>query len=302
MGPTASGKTEVALGLSDRFPVDLVSVDSALVYRGMDTGTAKPDRDILERYPHALVDILEPEEFYSAGDFVRDASIEIDRVHAAGRVPLLVGGTMLYFRTLIDGIAELPPAVEAVRSEIDAEAAKVGWATLHAQLAAVDPDAAARINPNDSQRIQRALEVYRVSDRTLTDWHKSTPPPRDDYRFLKFALIPEPRAMLHARIEARLDSMLAADFIAEVTRLREREGLTGSHPSMRAVGYRQIWAFLAGEYGKPEARDRALAATRQLAKRQLTWLRSEKDLFAVNPLETDALSTISTHLDGQLEA
>lgn len=302
MGPTASGKTDVAISLTERFPVDLISVDSALVYRGMDIGTAKPDRDILERYPHALVDILEPEEFYSAGEFIRDASVEIDRIHDAGRVPLLVGGTMMYFRTLVNGMAELPPAVEAVRAVIDVEAAKLGWPALHAELATVDPDAAARINPNDSQRIQRALEVYRVSDRTLTEWHKSTPAPREDYRFLKFALIPEPRGKLHARIEERLDSMLAADFIDEVSRLRDREGLTASHPSMRAVGYRQIWALLDGEYGKPEARDRALAATRQLAKRQLTWLRSEEDLIAINPLETDALGTISTHLDGQLEA
>lgn len=302
MGPTASGKTDVAIALAERFPLDLISVDSALVYRGMDTGTAKPAPELLERFPHALVDILDPEEFYSAGEFIRDATKEIDRIHDQGRVPLLVGGTMMYFRTLMNGMADLPPAVEAVRAVIDVEAEKLGWPALHAELAAIDPDAAAKINPNDSQRIQRALEVYRVSDRTLTDWHRSTPPPRPDYRFLKFALIPEPRAALHARIEERLDRMLQGDFIDEVARLRGRQNLTASHPSMRAVGYRQVWAHLDGDYGEAEARDRALAATRQLAKRQLTWLRSEADLMAVNPLETDAVVAISKRLESELEA
>lgn len=302
MGPTASGKTDVAIELSKRFPVDLISVDSALIYRGMNVGTAKPDPATLKEFPHALVDILEPEEFYSAGEFIRDASSELDKIHQRDRVPLLVGGTMMYFRTLISGMAELPPAVDAVRAVIDVEAEKLGWPALHAELAKVDPEAAERINPNDSQRIQRALEVYRVSDRTLTDWHRSTPSPRDDYRFLKFALIPEPRAALHARIEKRLDAMLEYDFIDEVRRLRERESLTASHPSMRAVGYRQVWAHLDGECDMAETRDRALAATRQLAKRQLTWLRSEPDLVAINPLETDAASTISTRLEVELEA
>ena len=302
MGPTASGKTDVAIALAERFPLDLISVDSALVYRGMDIGTAKPDPELLARFPHALVDILDPEAFYSAGEFIRDATREIDRIHERGRVPLLVGGTMMYFRTLMNGMAELPPAVEAVRAVIDVEAGKLGWPALHAELAAIDPDAAAKINPNDSQRIQRALEVYRVSDRTLTDWHRSTPAAREDYRFLKFALIPEPRAALHARIESRLDRMLAAEFIDEVMRLRERENLTSSHPSMRAVGYRQVWAHLDGDYGNAELRDRALAATRQLAKRQLTWLRSETDLIALNPLETDAVAAISIRLNRELEA
>ena len=302
MGPTASGKTDVAIGLTERFPLDLISVDSALVYRGMDIGTAKPDPEVLKRYPHALVDILDPEELYSAGEFIRDATREIDRIHKQRRVPLLVGGTMMYFRTLMQGMADLPPAVEEVRAVIDLEAEKLGWPALHAELAAVDPDAAAKINPNDSQRIQRALEVYRISDRTMTDWHQSTPAAREDRRFLKFALIPEPRAALHARIEARLDRMLEAEFIDEVLRLRGREDLTADHPSMRAVGYRQVWAHLDGDYGQAEARDRTLAATRQLAKRQLTWLRSEIDLIAINPLETDAVAAISTRLESELEA
>jgi len=302
MGPTASGKTDVAIALTERFPLDLISVDSALIYRGMDIGTAKPEPEVLKRYPHALVDILEPEEFYSAGEFIRDATREIDRIHQQGRVPLLVGGTMMYFRTLIQGMADLPPAVEAVRAVIDVEAEKLGWPALHKELAAVDPDAAAKINPNDSQRIQRALEVFRVSDRTLTDWHQSTREARADFRFLKFALVPEPRAALHARIEERLDGMLEAAFIDEVLRLRGRDQLTASHPSMRAVGYRQLWAHLDGDYGRSEARDRALAATRQLAKRQLTWLRSETGLIAINSLETDAVAAISTRLDRELEA
>ncbi len=302
MGPTASGKTEVAIELSKRFPLELVSVDSALVYRGMDIGTAKPEPAVLERFPHALVDIIDPEEMYSAGEFIRDAEREIDRIHDLGRIPLLVGGTMLYFRSLVNGMADLPPAADDVRAAIDREAEEIGWPAMHAQLAKVDPETAGRLNPNDSQRIQRALEVYRVSDRTLSDWHRTTPAPRDDYQFLKFALIPEPRAELHARIERRLDAMLDQDFVAEVARLRTREKLTSAHPSMRAVGYRQVWAHLDGECDFAEARERALAATRQLAKRQITWLRSESDLVAINPLETDPVSTISSHLEDRLKA
>jgi tRNA dimethylallyltransferase len=296
MGPTASGKTEVAIRLADDYPVDLVSVDSALIYRGMDIGTAKPTPDVLQQYPHALVDIRDPEDPYSAGDFVRDAQVEIDAAHAAGRLPLLVGGTMLYFRSLVHGIAELPEADAGARAAIDEEALARGWPSLHADLAKIDPATAARISPNDSQRIQRALEVYRVSGRSLTDWHETGRPTRADYRFIKVALIPEPRGTLHERIEARLDQMLGAGFIDEVRGLMQRESLTAQHPSMRAVGYRQIWAHLAGETSLEEARERALAATRQLAKRQLTWLRSEDNLTVLDPLETDAASAISENL------
>jgi tRNA dimethylallyltransferase len=296
MGPTASGKTEVAIRLADDYPVDLVSVDSALIYRGMDIGTAKPGPELLARYPHALVDIREPEAAYSAGDFVRDAQDVIDKAHAAGRLPLLVGGTMMYFRSLVHGIAELPEADADVRAAIDTEALDRGWPSLHAALAEIDPTTAARINPNDSQRIQRALEVYRVSGRTLSDWHDTGRPTRQDYRFFKCALIPEPRRVLHERIEARLDQMLDEGFIEELRGLMRREGLTPSHPSMRAVGYRQFWAHLAGETSLGEARQRALAATRQLAKRQLTWLRSEDDLCVVDPLESEAAGAISDYL------
>jgi tRNA dimethylallyltransferase len=296
MGPTAAGKTGIALQLADTFPLDLISVDSALVYRGMNIGTAKPDAELLSRYPHRLIDLREPEDTYSAGDFVRDAVTEIDATHASGRVPLLVGGTMMYFRSLIDGIAGLPGADLSIRAAIDDEAAKRGWPEMHRQLADIDCPAAAKINANDSQRIQRALEVYRLSGRRLSDWQEGTVPPRADYEFLKFALVPEPRAALHARIAERLDAMLEAGFIEEVKNLAARQGLSADHASMRAVGYRQYWSCLAGNIGLDEARTAALAATRQLAKRQLTWLRSESDLLIVNPLESDAFRAISSHL------
>ena len=204
---------------------------------------------------------------------------------------------MMYFRSLIDGIAELPEADAGIRQAIDEEAARVGWPAMHRELAGIDPESAARISPNDSQRLQRALEVYRISGRTLSDWHASGRPRRRDYRFIKCALIPEPRRVLHARIEARLDQMLGGGFVDEVSRLMQRGALGPGHPSMRAVGYRQVWAFLAGESPLGEARQRALAATRQLAKRQLTWLRSEDALFTVNPLETNAADAISGYLD-----
>jgi len=296
MGPTASGKTSIAMQLADNFPMDLVSVDSALVYRGMDIGAAKPDDDLLSRYPHRLINLRDPEENYSAGEFVRDAITEIDAIRSTGRIPLLVGGTMMYFRSLIGGIANLPAADKAIRSAIDAEAKLSGWPAMHRELAELDPVAAEKINPNDSQRIQRALEVYRASGRRLSDWQADTLPVRESLEFIKIALIPEPRAELHARIAVRLEDMLKSGFVDEVQRLMSRPGLTADHSSMRAVGYRQYWAHLQGEFDAGEAQSKALAATRQLAKRQLTWLRSEEDLFVVNPLETDAYATISSHL------
>ncbi len=295
MGPTASGKTEVAMRLADEFAIDLISVDSALVYRGMDIGTAKPDAATLQRYPHQLVDIREPEDAYSAGEFVREAREAIDAAHAAGRMPLLVGGTMMYFRALISGLAELPDADADVRAAINQQAAESGWPALHLQLAGIDPEAASRINENDGQRIQRALEVFRVSGRILTDWQSDTNPCAD-HTYVKVALVPEPRSELHARIEGRLDQMLDAGFLDEVTHLRERPRLTAAHSSMRAVGYRQFWHFLDGNCEFAQARSKALAATRQLAKRQLTWLRSEDDLIAANPLEVDAFAAISASL------
>ncbi|MBT8092788.1 MAG: tRNA (adenosine(37)-N6)-dimethylallyltransferase MiaA [Gammaproteobacteria bacterium] len=296
MGPTASGKTDVAISLCRRFPCDIISVDSAMVYRGMDIGTAKPDAATLRRTPHRLIDIRDPEDSYSAGDFVRDAKAEIQRSFAAGRVPLLVGGTMMYFRALTGGIAELPAADADIRRRIDANAAALGWPAVHAELADVDPDAAMRINPNDSQRIQRALEVYLASDKSLTTWQQeavATPAATD---YVKIALQVEPRALLHARIAARLQLMVESGFVDEVAALRDRPGLRGDSPAMRSVGYRQFWKHLDGDWTLAEARERALFATRQLAKRQLTWLRSEPSIIAIDALEARAVDTISKHL------
>jgi tRNA dimethylallyltransferase len=298
MGPTASGKTEVAVSLRKRFPFEIVSVDSALVYRGMDIGTAKPDAETLRRAPHHLVDLRDPEESYSAGDFVRDARQAIEAIVAIGRFPLLVGGTMMYFRALTEGIAELPAASTEIREEIDREAAGAGWPAMHDTLSAVDPVAADRIEPNDRQRIQRALEVYRVSGRSLTDWQEAAARARgkDDLSFVKLALLVEPRSLLHERIEKRLDSMLDAGFLDELRTLMRRPGLDRDGPAMRSVGYRQFWAYLAGECSFEEARYRALAATRQLAKRQITWLRAEKGLECLDPLESGIIDTISAKL------
>ena len=296
MGPTASGKTDLAIRLCKRFPCDVISVDSALVYRGMDIGTAKPDAATLARTPHRLIDFLDPEESYSAGEFVRDAYREMDDIFAAGRIPLLVGGTMMYFRALTRGIAELPGADAEIRAAIDAEAAQRGWPAMHAELQAADPQAAARIKPNDRQRIQRALEVFRASGKPLSAWQEDSAPARDDISYLKIGLNIEPRSVLHDRIARRLDVMLEQDFLAEVEKLRRRPGLTADHPSMRAVGYRQFWQHLDGDFDLDEARDRALYATRQLAKRQITWLRSETDIFLVDPLEAGVIDAISGFL------
>jgi len=304
MGPTASGKTQLALELVDRFPLDIISVDSALVYRGMDIGTAKPDPETLHRYPHRLVDIRDPEQNYSAGDFVRDATDEIRSITSAGRVPLLVGGTMMYFRALMRGIAGLPGADRLIRAELDAEAALLGWPAMHGKLEAVDSQAAARISANDSQRIQRALEVYRISGRPLSEWHAAQRSGAgvSPAGFIKFALFPEPRTLLHSRIEARLATMLANGFLDEVRGLRERPGLTSGDPSMRAVGYRQLWSHLDGEFGLDAAVERVRVATRQLAKRQLTWLRSEPETEALNPLEPRVFDTIVTSVQRRLDA
>jgi tRNA dimethylallyltransferase len=301
MGPTASGKTELALRLAEAFPLDLISVDSALVYRGMDIGTAKPDPETLQQVPHRLIDIRDPEESYSAGEFVRDAFSEIDASIERGRIPLLVGGTMMYFRALTEGIADLPEADAEIRAAIDAEAETAGWPALHAQLAAVDEGAAARINPNDSQRIQRALEVYRVSGKPLSEWQAGAGSFDRNDTFLKVAMVTDSRPLLHDRIALRLQSMLERGFVEEVETLMARPALSASHSSMRAVGYRQLWSYLEGKDTLDDARQKALAATRQLAKRQLTWIRSERQVTVVDPLATDALATISTLLLRQLE-
>lgn len=276
MGPTASGKTALACGLAERHAIDLVSVDSALVYRGMDIGTAKPDAAILSRFPHRLVDIRDPFQPYSAADFRVDALAEIGRITASGRVPLLVGGTGLYFRALERGLSPLPQADAPLRAELSSEAERMGKAHMHERLAELDPVAAARLNVNDSQRIQRALEVIRLSGRPLSGL-QGAPRQRLPFRILKLALFPRNRAPLHERIEARFDLMLAQGFVTELERLRGLEGWSAELPSMRAVGYRQGWEFLSGRASKAEFRLSAIHATRQLAKRQITWLRSELD-------------------------
>jgi tRNA dimethylallyltransferase len=294
MGPTAAGKTGFAVRLAAAMPVDVISVDSALVYRGMDIGTAKPDAATLEKVPHRLIDLREPEQSYSAGEFDCDADAEIRAILRAGRTPLLVGGTMMYFRSLIQGIADLPDADPALRAAIDAEALQKGWPALHAELERIDPEAARRISRNDSQRIQRALEVYRSSGKTLTVWQQEGSAAQNDYRFVKVALVPETRQILHERIEKRLHIMFDKGFVDEVRRLMQRPGLREDSPSMRAVGYRQVWSHLAGRLSRAEAGEKALYATRQLAKRQLTWLRSEPGLRTVDPLDAAAFDTISS--------
>jgi len=278
MGPTASGKTGLALELARALPVEIVSVDSALVYRGMDIGTAKPSAALRAEIPHHLVDLLDPAEAYSAGRFRRDALDAMRDIRARGRVPLLVGGTMLYFRALQRGLAALPQADAAVRAELDREAAARGWPALHAELRDVDPIAAARIQPADSQRIQRALEVWRLTGRPLSDLQAAGDTPLEGWRLLKLGLAPLSRAGLHQAIAARFSEMMAAGFLQEVEQLQARGDLHPGLPSIRAVGYRQLWAAVAGECAIDEAVAAAITATRRLAKRQMTWLRAESGL------------------------
>jgi tRNA dimethylallyltransferase len=276
-GPTACGKTGLALALAERVPLEIISMDSALVYRGLDIGTAKPTPATRSAVPHHLVDILDPAESYSAGRFARDAGALIDEIRARGRLPLLVGGTLLYLRALRDGLAVLPRADRAVRAELDAEAAEHGLKALHERLRRVDPAAAQRIAPSDKQRIQRALEVHALTRRPISELQRSA----DERRrpaVLSIALLPESRAELAARIERRFDAMVAAGFREEVERLRARGDLSAELPAMRAVGYRQIWAHLEGRCTWEEARAKAIVATRQYAKRQLTWLRGDRSI------------------------
>ena len=274
-GPTGAGKTDWALGLAESAPVEIVSVDSALVYRGLDIGTAKPPRALRARLPHHLIDICEPTESYSAGRFVADALRSIRDIHARGRVPLLVGGTMLYLRALLHGLAALPQADPLLRSQLNARAAQHGWPALHAELAGLDAQAAARIAPTDSQRIQRALEVCYTTGRPISQLQRATVSPLAGWPLRYWILAPRRRAVLHERIARRFDAMMAAGFLEEVMGLRRGGALSARHPSMRAVGYRQLWAHLDGQYALEEGVQRAVAATRQLAKRQLTWMRGE---------------------------
>jgi tRNA dimethylallyltransferase len=291
-GPTASGKTAAALAIARLRPVEIVSVDSALVYRGMDIGTAKPSAAERAEVPHHLIDIRDPREPYSAAAFVADARRLIAEIRARGRLPLLVGGTMLYFKALADGLDAMPAADPEVRRRLEAEAAAEGWPAMHARLAQVDPATAARLAPNDSQRIQRALEVWRTSGQPLSSFHAaqggSGLPP-----IALFSLEPTERAWLHRRIAERFDAMLAAGFLDEVTALRARGDLDPDLPSMRSVGYRQAWEALDGAWPLSELRERGIAATRQLAKRQITWLRSMPSRRVVPAEAPDAIARIA---------
>ena len=272
MGPTASGKSALAMELVQRLPCDIISVDSALVYRGMDIGTAKPTAAELAVAPHRLIDLLDPTQAYSAADFCRDALREMAAISAAGRIPLLVGGTMLYYKALLEGLSPLPEADPQIRSQIEAEAQDVGWAALHQQLLQLDPVAGARIHPNDPQRLSRALEVFRITGKTLTELTQQQGSELP-YRTLQYAIAPSDRAVLRQRIAERFDAMLAQGFEAEVRQLFDRGDLTPDLPSIRCVGYRQMWDYLAGVIDYEEMRYRGTVATNQLAKRQLTWLR-----------------------------
>ena len=286
MGPTASGKTDLAIALRQQLPVEVISVDSALIYKGMDIGTAKPTPAELALAPHRLIDILDPKESYSAMNFREDALKEMAEISASGRIPLLVGGTMLYYKALLEGLSPLPSADPTIRAEIEEKAAKIGWVGMHQELLAIDPVAGARINPNDSQRINRALEVFYITGKTMTELteEKGEALP---YRLLQFAIAPQDRSILHERIALRFQKMMDLGFEEEVKRLFLREDLHIDLPSIRCVGYRQMWEYLQGDISLDEAIYKGICATRQLAKRQITWLRGWKDeitwLDSLNP-------------------
>ncbi len=297
MGPTASGKTDLALQLVRELPCEIISVDSALIYRGMDIGSAKPSAQILQTYPHHLVDILDPAQSYSAAQFREDALLAMANITARGRIPLLVGGTMLYYKALFDGLASMPSADAGIRAELEQHAAAEGWAALHAELRKVDPVSAERIHPNDPQRIMRALEVWRVSGQSMTEHrvHQALQKQASNnghlpYNVTTFAMAPQQRSVLHQRIAQRFHLMLEQGFIAEVERLWQRGDLHADLPSIRAVGYRQAWAYLQGDYSYDEMIERGIIATRQLAKRQFTWLRSWADVEWLDSLSCDTLS------------
>ena len=304
LGPTASGKTAAALACAERLPIEIVSVDSALVYRTLDIGTAKPTPAERAAVPHHLIDIVEPTASYSAAEFRADALRLIDEIRARGHIPLFVGGTMLYYRALAHGLDDLPAADADIRAELEAQAARAGWPALHARLAAVDPVTAARLAPNDAQRIQRALEIYLVAGQPMSTLLASAARSRREaspYRFVPIALEPSDRGALHARIARRFDAMLAAGFIDEVAALRARGDLDPSMPSMRCVGYRQAWEYLDGTIDSATMRDKAIFATRQLCKRQLTWLRAMTERIVIDccadSATHDAVEAIERALD-----
>ncbi|HUP28768.1 MAG TPA: tRNA (adenosine(37)-N6)-dimethylallyltransferase MiaA [Usitatibacter sp.] len=297
LGPTASGKTAVALALAERIPLEIVSVDSAQVYRRMDVGTAKPDAAERARVPHHLIDIVDPTDAFSAGRF-REAALKlVPEIHARGRIPLFAGGTMLYFRALTRGLANLPQAQPAIRAEIEERATRLGWPALHAELAGVDAISAARLLPTDGQRIQRALEVHRVSGTALSELQAREPAQPLPFDALRIAIEPGQRSELHSRIATRFRAMLAAGLVDELAALQQRYALTRELPSMRAVGYRQAWDVLAGDAPAATLEARGIAATRQLAKRQLTWMRSMDDVERFDCLRPDLAAAVARRVD-----
>jgi tRNA dimethylallyltransferase len=301
MGPTASGKSGVALELARRFPVEIVSVDSALVYRDMNIGTAKPDRDARQKIRHHLIDIIDPTQIYSAAQFHDDALAVMGDIVLRGHVPLLTGGTMLYFKALREGLSDLPEASERTRMVIDTMAADVGWPAMHRELGRVDPSTAERLDPNDSQRIQRAMEVFYLTGKPMSELIATGKTADLPYRMVSLALVPGDRSVLHERIADRFELMLERGLIEEVRELRQNYDLNPGLPSMRCVGYRQTWRYLEGEYGLAQLREKAVAATRQLAKRQLTWLRAMEQIKEFDCLAQDVQEQIETWLSGQLE-
>ena len=300
MGPTASGKSALAMAIAARLPVEIVSVDSAQVYRGMDVGTAKPSAADRAAVPHHLIDIIVPTEAYSAARFRTDVLALHEAIVRRGRIPLLVGGTMLYFRALTQGLSDLPPADATVRAAIDADATRSGWPALHAALACVDPDTAARLEPTDAQRIQRALEVHRLTEKPMSRLVASGREAGLPFAPIQIALVPGDRAALHRRIAARFEAMLAGGLVEELVALRARYRLDAGMPSMRCVGYRQAWEHLEGAYDRATLRDRGVFATRQLAKRQLTWLRSWAGAIELDCLDGDLAAKVLAAIESQL--
>ncbi len=300
MGPTASGKTGIALELARHFPVEIVSVDSALVYRRMDIGTAKPDLATRLKVPHHLIDIIDPTGNYSAAQFCEDALVAMRGIVERNHVPLLTGGTMLYFKALQEGLSDLPPADAEIRMVIEAMAVKAGWPAIHRELERIDPATAERLEPNDAQRVQRAMEIFYLTGKPMSELIAAGRSTSLPYRMIPIALIPADRAALHQRISARFEEMLELGLINEVRALREDYDLEPSLPSMRCVGYRQVWQYLDGEFGLGELRDKAVAATRQLAKRQLTWLRAMPGVDAFDSLDEELQQRIEAWLPQQL--
>ncbi len=296
LGPTAAGKTALALHLADRFPVEIVNVDSALVYRDMNIGTAKPGAATLRRYPHHLVDLIDPTEAYSAARFCNDAKAAMTQIVVRGNVPLLVGGTMLYAKALLGGLSDLPAANADVRAELESRALQIGWPAMHQELARVDPQTAQRLKPADSQRIQRALEVFLITGTPISALQtRATQPTNFPYRTLIIGLMPSDRAVLHQRIANRFDAMLAEGIVDEVRRLRGRYPLSADMPSMRCVGYRQAWEFIDGNIDEKSLREQGIAATRQLAKRQMTWLRSMQEVENVDCMQRNLSEIVRDH-------